>query len=757
MKLSIRAKLVAILFIASALPLLVGIVSVGFLGFSDFRINQGKLYRSSATHYANGLAQLTNDQILRLTDWTTLSNFPATVAKAPLITPKRAEYLEQNWPYYFVDRYSPKRSSPELVAVQENDVALQLKSFQGRNPLFKEIIVTDNNGFLLAATARPNNFIHSAEGWWKNTKRMPVSTDKVWVEGVAFDDYAAVNALKVCLPVRLGKRRIGIMKAVLNVSTLFSSVPVVLREDGLRHDVVQHDINDWRILARLTNNSYDPLSQRISKTVMRVLSGETKPNGSGDAQNGWLWASVDRPVGRDRLPSAPNLSSKETPDSQQPNSKQHSSVPGHDDLIGYANLLLNLDSVDEKAKITPMWVLVYNDTDHVFAPIYGQLKMQTIVGLLLLSTFLILGVMISQRKLVTPLLLLRGATAGLASTAQLEEEGAARAAQEKARQMVAQLQSINTHDEIQELAEDFATMSQRVLSYHEQLERELNAKTGEIQRDLQIAREFQESLLPREYPEVPAEGLQNALSLSFHHVYQPATSVCGDFFDVFKVSEGRAGVFIADVMGHGARSALVTAILRTLLQDLAGHDDNPAHILEQINRHFSGILRGTGQFVFASAFCMVIDTVEHRVDFASAGHPAPLVIDRENNHVEPLLPENFRDDEHSNAALGVDSESTYTRHTRDLRPGDAFFLFTDGVIEAPAPDKEEFGTEQLCDTLLRQINQPIARICRAVCEGVNEWMAGAPSPDDICVIGVEIGPPRHSVASPLSALEKTKK
>ena len=530
------------------------------------------------------------------------------------------------------------------MAFLENNVARQLAAFQERNPLFKEIMVTDNNGFLVAATARPNNYLHADEVWWKNTKQMPVGTNKVWVEGVAFDDYAAVNALKVCLPVRLGNRRVGIMKAVLDVSKLFAEVPVVLEEDGLRHDVVQHDVNDWRILARLTDNNYVALSQRISKTVMSVLNEKTKPRGGGDAHNGWLWASVDRSVGSDRLPSAQNVSSKDTPNSQQPNNKQHSDVPGHEDLVGYAHLLLNLKNASDKAEITPMWVLVYNDTDHVFAPIYGQLKMQTIVGLLLLSSFLILGVMISQRKLVTPLLLLRGADRrfGFNGATRRRRRRTSRAGK-SAHDGGAVAKASTRTMKLQELAEDFATMAQRVLSYHEQLERELSAKTGEIQRDLQIAREFQESLLPREYPEVPADGLQNALSLSFHHVYQPATSVCGDFFDVFKVSEGRAGVFIADVMGHGARSALVTAILRTLLQDLADHEDDPAHILEQINRHFSGILRGTGQFVFASAFCMVIDTVEHRVTFASAGHPAPLVIDRENNHVEPLLPDDFMD------------------------------------------------------------------------------------------------------------------
>lgn len=747
MKFSIRAKLVAILLVASALPLLAGIISVEYLGFRDFRRNQGRLYQASAAHFAGSLGQLAGDQIQRLSDWSTLSELGTEMEIAPSISAERAEFLQQNWNYFFQD-------SPELHAVTNNHVAKHLQAFKKRNPLFAEIFVTDNRGSLLASTGRTSDYKQNDEGWWQKASRLPEG--KTWVEGIGYDDSSGVQAIEIAMPVRYNNHPVGVMKAVLNVSELFTHVPVVLEEAGLRHDVVRHD---GRILARLSDRQYAPLSHHISQPVLRVLKGDQSPNGEIRQNGGWMLTSIDKPVAGDLLPGAQDIPIQNSNSKPQVTSR-HNQAPGHEDLIGYAALQLQIPNVNKTAlqNLTPLSVLVYNDTDHVFAPVYRQLKMQAVTGLLILTTFLFLGLVIAQRKLVTPLRLLRGAAKGLASTAQLEEEGASRAAQGKARELVAQLQKVNTNDELQELAEDFIIMSQRVLSYHEQLERELSAKTGEIQRDLKIAREFQESLLPREYPEVPEAGLQNALSLNFHHVYQPATTVCGDFFDVFKISEGRAGVFIADVMGHGARSALVTAILRTLLQDLAGHEDDPAHILGQVNRHFAGILRGTGQFVFASAFCMVIDTVNQNMTFASAGHPAPIVIDRESGNVQPLLPEDFVDPQHINAALGLDADSTYTRHTRALHPGDAFVLFTDGVIEAPAPDKEEFGTEHLCATLRRHIEDPIARICRGICEDVNAWMQGAPSPDDICVIGVEIGPPRLNVVPlPQNPLENVHK
>ena len=688
---SIRAKLVAILLVASALPLLVGLASVGYLGFRDFERNQGQLYRASALHLSHSLSQRTGAQIEKLAQWVALSNLARAIESAREVSPSQAALWEKNW-----SGFSPQ--SAPIRAVLESESARQLRDFQARNPLFVELFVTGPNGQIVAATNKTSDFLQSDEAWWQCAARADESG--ACFEGVQYDQSADLHALEISLPIFAQKRRVGVLKAVLNVSALFAGVPFVLDEANLRRDVV---LNDGQILARLGQRGYQPLSEKIE--IPKGLSANRN-----NARGGWISASF----------GAENR------------------------LTGYAPLQLQVSGISRTAlaRVTPMTVIVSNDAAFVLAPVRRQLWVQALCGLAIMSAFLLGGLFIAQKKLVAPLGLLRGAAKGLAATAQLENETNSLSAQEKARTLVAQLETIQTRDEIEDLAHDFGTMARRVLGYHEQLETELRAQTGEIQRDLQMAREFQESLLPREYPDVPASDLQNALNLSFHHVYQPAASVCGDFFDVFRVSEGRAGVFIADVMGHGARSALVTAILRTILQDLAQSGDDPARLLEQVNRHFSGIMRDSGQFVFASAFYMVIDTVNRKVSFASAGHPAPIAIDRTSYVVEPLLPDDFSDPVHSNAALGVDIDSTYTAHTREVRAGAAFLLFTDGVSEAPGPDKEEWGVERLCQSLRRQLPRPIAGVCRGVCEDIHTWMNGAPSPDDICLIGVELNPPR---------------
>ena len=107
------------------------------------------------------------------------------------------------------------------------------------------------------------------------------------------------------------------------------------------------------------------------------------------------------------------------------------------------------------------------------------------------------------------------------------------------------------------------------------------------QGDLDMARDFQQAFLPRNYPCVPTQGEDDSLTLNFHHLYQAALSVSGDFCHVIKLSDHRVGVFIADVMGHGTRSALVTAILRTLLHGLTTKANEPGHFLRPLIKSFA--------------------------------------------------------------------------------------------------------------------------------------------------------------------------
>jgi serine phosphatase RsbU (regulator of sigma subunit) len=307
------------------------------------------------------------------------------------------------------------------------------------------------------------------------------------------------------------------------------------------------------------------------------------------------------------------------------------------------------------------------------------------------------------------------------------------------------MKQIQTGDEIEDLARDFTVMARRVLSYHELLKQEIASKTAELQRDLDLAREFQEALMPHAYPQVPGANVSDPLTIRFHHLYKPTSSVGGDFFDVVKLSDHRAGVFIADVMGHGTRSALVTAMLRTLLQDLAQQADDPANFLTLMNRQFHEIIAESNQFIFASAFYLIVDTEQAQASYASAGHPSPFQADRNTKEVS-LLIQGLK----GNPALGLYSDSVYTGYTRPIKDGDLFLLYTDGVPEALNEQGEEFSRERLQQIIEQSLDHDADKLTRSILDAVNTFLNSAPLPDDVCLVTVEVDaakPPARAKAT----------
>jgi serine phosphatase RsbU (regulator of sigma subunit) len=294
------------------------------------------------------------------------------------------------------------------------------------------------------------------------------------------------------------------------------------------------------------------------------------------------------------------------------------------------------------------------------------------------------------------------------------------------------LRAIRTRDELEDLAQDISGMAQRVLGYNQQLEFEIAEKTSEISRDLELAREFQEALMPKSFPRIPSDDTLAPFSLDFRYLYKPAHSVGGDFFHVVKLDDLRAGVFIADVMGHGARAALVAAILRTLLQNLGAESTEPARFLAALNRHFHAIVRGSGETIFVSAFYMVVDTGAGTVCYASAGHPSPFVASRSDGQVKPLI-----DRLQGNPALGILTAVTYQQWAFALQGGELFILFTDGVHEACNEAGEEFGLERVRETIQQQLDQS-ADVPAAIVGEVQRFIAPSQPADDICIVAFEV-------------------
>src|SRR6266404_4211486 len=216
-------------------------------------------------------------------------------------------------------------------------------------------------------------------------------------------------------------------------------------------------------------------------------------------------------------------------------------------------------------------------------------------------------------------------------------------------------------------------MSEQLAHYAE----ELRSKNAQLEADFNMAREIQEIFLPHEFPTFPASVAPEQSALRFSQRYLPAAAVGGDFFDIFAITDTTGGIFICDVMGHGMRAALVTAIMRGLVEELMPVAADPGKFLTEINRSLHAILRRTREPFLATAFYLLADVNSSEVRFSNAGHPSPFRVRRDVGVVEPLK---TYDPRHG-PALGLFDKSIYPTCRCPIAARDLILLFTDGIYE----------------------------------------------------------------------------
>jgi len=244
-----------------------------------------------------------------------------------------------------------------------------------------------------------------------------------------------------------------------------------------------------------------------------------------------------------------------------------------------------------------------------------------------------------------------------------------------------------------------------------QLERELRISRDNLASELRSAGEMQRLLLPRT---LPADG-----GVRFAAHYRTSLQAGGDYYDVLPLNAGAFGVFLADVSGHGAKAAVVMAMMRTLLHSSTAPLDDPARVLDSMNRHFS-YLSGTN--LFATALYAIIDTAAMRLRIACAGHPRPVLL-REVRAVSPLsLP--------GILPLFMLDPPAIPVSDFELRTGDRLLFYTDGITERETSSGESFGVQRLVDNLARNAGRSPADLIAGVVEEVDSFCEECEQVDD---------------------------
>ncbi|MCF6428298.1 PP2C family protein-serine/threonine phosphatase [Amycolatopsis tucumanensis] len=209
-------------------------------------------------------------------------------------------------------------------------------------------------------------------------------------------------------------------------------------------------------------------------------------------------------------------------------------------------------------------------------------------------------------------------------------------------------------------------------AYERELLRTREEADRERERLARLSRTLQETLLPPGLPEVP--GLRAA----GYYRAAPTEMIGGDFYDLFPLSPGRWAFFIGDVCGKGAEAAVLTSLARYTLRAAAVQEPDPGSVLRTLNAVLLQDYRAPeGRFCTVLFGLIEPDGDGFRVELAAGGHPPALHITADGA-VHPM-------DTPGGRLLGVFPDACVTTAGTRLGPGDALFLYTDGLIEARDP------------------------------------------------------------------------
>lgn len=254
------------------------------------------------------------------------------------------------------------------------------------------------------------------------------------------------------------------------------------------------------------------------------------------------------------------------------------------------------------------------------------------------------------------------------------------------------------------------------------LERQIkdSADKQQIASELSVATHIQTSMLPRIFPAFPAQK-----EFDIYAMTNPAKEVGGDFYDFFLVDDDHLAVVVADVSGKGIPAALFMVIAKTLIKDHAQRGTSPDVVFTEVNRL---LCEANDEGMFVTAWLGVLELSTGHLSYVNAGHNPPL-LRRAGGGYDYLRTR-------SGFVLAGVEETRYRSCSLELAPGDALFLYTDGVTEATDAEKQLYGEERLATALNSHKDYAPKELLSAVRDDVEAFVGQAPQFDDITVLSL---------------------
>jgi phosphoserine phosphatase RsbU/P len=295
---------------------------------------------------------------------------------------------------------------------------------------------------------------------------------------------------------------------------------------------------------------------------------------------------------------------------------------------------------------------------------------------------------------------------------------------------------VRSNDQVATLATSFNSMTaslQKLIEEQKQKQR--------LENELAIAQEVQAQLFPR-------ENVQLA-SLEVHGFFRPARTVSGDYYDFLTLDSDRLVLAVGDISGKGISAALLMATIHSAvraysLQDipvlrepaavgaalgsdvlltpgLRGLDVSPGALLALLNHQ---LYESTPPEKYATLFLGIYNGAERKLTYSNGGHLPPIIMSEDGS---------IRRLESGGTVVGLFDQRSYDEDSVELRRGEIFLAYTDGVTE-PENDFGEFGESRLIDLLRENRELPLPRISEIVTAAVDDWIGANEQPDDVTLV-----------------------
>jgi serine phosphatase RsbU (regulator of sigma subunit)/anti-sigma regulatory factor (Ser/Thr protein kinase) len=278
---------------------------------------------------------------------------------------------------------------------------------------------------------------------------------------------------------------------------------------------------------------------------------------------------------------------------------------------------------------------------------------------------------------------------------------------------------IDASDELGEIAQAFNEMTQKFRKAQVNL-----MEQQKLQKELQVAQEIQQMLLPSDFPKV--EGYEIA---SF---YEAAKEVGGDLFDFVEVDNDTIGICVADVSGKGVPGSLIMTMIRTALRLESRGNKNPADVLARVNAFVADDMK---RGMFVTMFYMVLDSRNRIIHYASAGHN-PMILYRgstkQTYYLNPSgFPVGIQLPDPGLFAAKIETDSIR------LREDDILVLYTDGITEAMNSQRDLYREERFLEAIRNNAHLDVAEFIKSINEDLKNFTGGAQQNDDITFVSIK--------------------